>query len=63
MFQFNFEWDITKAISNRRKHGVSFDLAATVFHDPLMVSIPDEDHSETDERWLTLGRRRTECCW
>lgn len=56
MFQLNFEWDITKAINNRRKHGVSFDLAATVFHDPLMVSVPDEDHSKTDERWLTLGQ-------
>lgn len=55
MFQLNFEWDVAKALGNRQKHGVSFDLAATVFHDPLMVSIMDEDHSEGEERWLTLG--------
>ncbi|MDZ7851994.1 MAG: BrnT family toxin [Halomonas sp.] len=56
MFQFNFEWDVAKAIGNRHKHGVSFDLAATVFHDPLMMSIADKDHSEGEERWLTLGQ-------
>lgn len=55
-FEFHFEWDATKAATNRRKHGVSFDLAATVFRDPLMISIPDEEHSETQERWITMGQ-------
>ena len=55
-FEFHFEWDVTKATSNQRKHGVSFDLAATVFRDPLMVSILDEEHSESEERWVTLGQ-------
>jgi len=55
-FEFHFEWDAAKAAGNRRKHGVSFDLAATVFRDPLMISIPDEEHSETEERWITLGQ-------
>jgi len=55
-FEFYFEWDAAKAASNRRKHGVSFDLAATVFRDPLMISIPDEDHSEAEERWITMGQ-------
>ncbi len=54
-FDFHFEWDPTKADSNLRKHGISFDLAATVFRDPLMISIPDEEHSETEERWITMG--------
>jgi uncharacterized DUF497 family protein len=31
----NFEWDERKAISNRRKHGVSFDEAASAFGDPF----------------------------
>lgn len=56
MFDFHFEWDAAKAAGNRRKHGVSFDLAATVFRDPLMISIPDEEHSETEERWITMGQ-------
>lgn len=56
MFQLNFEWDVAKALSNRQKHDISFDLAATIFHDPLMVSIVDKDHREAEERWLTLGQ-------
>ncbi len=55
-FELHFEWDAAKAAGNRRKHGVSFDLAATVFRDPLMISIPDEEHSETVERWITIGQ-------
>jgi len=55
-FDFHFEWDVTKAASNERKHGISFDLAATVFRDPLMISIPDKEHSETEERWITIGQ-------
>jgi len=34
--QFQFEWDEIKAASNLRKHGVSFEMAATVFYDPRM---------------------------
>jgi uncharacterized DUF497 family protein len=33
-FEFHFQWDATKATSNQRKHGVGFELAATVFLDP-----------------------------
>ncbi len=50
-----FDWDPAKAASNLRKHTVSFELAATVFRDPLSQSIPDEDHSEFEERWITMG--------
>lgn len=56
VFDYHFEWDATKATSNQRKHGVSFDLAATIFRDPLMVSIPDEEHNENEARWITMGR-------
>ena len=55
-FEFHFAWDSAKAAGNRRKHGISFELAATVFRDPLMISVPDEEHSETDERWITVGQ-------
>ena len=37
------------------KHGITFELAATVFRDPLALSLYDDEHSETEERWLTLG--------
>ena len=53
-----FDWDPAKAASNLRKHNVSFELAATVFLDPLMQSILDEDHSKFQERWITMGRAR-----
>ena len=53
--QFNFEWDPRKADANARKHGVSFELASTVFRDPGAKSIYDMDHSTEEERWLTLG--------
>ena len=55
-FAYTFEWDPNKAVANRRKHGVGFEQAATVFKDPLAVSIYDEDHSDQEERWITLGK-------
>ena len=54
--QYNFEWDPAKARQNLRKHGVSFERASEVFLDPLMISVEDEEHSEEEERWATLGR-------
>ena len=55
MLQYDFEWDPAKDRSNGRKHGVSFELAATVFLDPRALTIFDDTHSETEERWITLG--------
>jgi uncharacterized protein len=45
-----------KANANRNKHGVDFERAAQIFRDPLALSIPDDEHSETEARWITLGR-------
>lgn len=36
---FNFEWDAAKAFSNRVKHGVTFDRAATVFLDAFALTV------------------------
>jgi uncharacterized protein len=55
-FLYEFEWDPVKANANLTKHGLDFERAATVFLDPLAVTIPDEEHSETDTRWTTLGK-------
>lgn len=57
--QFVFEWDIQKAITNNIKHGVTFELASTVFKDPVALSVYDPDHSEHEDRWLTLGLAST----
>jgi uncharacterized DUF497 family protein len=55
----SIEWDPEKAEVNRRKHGVSFEEAATVLGDPLSATLPDPDHSEREERVLILGRSAT----
>ena len=55
MFKHRFDWDQAKARNNRRKHGVEFKLATTVFDDPFALSIPDEDHGGTEDRWVTQG--------
>jgi uncharacterized protein len=39
-------WDRDKADRNARKHGVTFEEAATVFYDPLALIIEDESHPE-----------------
>ena len=50
-----FEWDPEKAASNLRKHGVSFDEAATVFEDDLSLTGRDPDHSVGEIRLITFG--------
>lgn len=51
----DFEWDPKKAAANLRKHGVSFYEAATVMMDGLSVTFPDPDHSQVEERYITIG--------
>jgi len=50
-----FEWDRRKAVLNIKKHGVSFEEAATAFGDPLSVTIHDPKHSDDEDRFLLLG--------
>lgn len=50
-----FEWDSAKALSNLKKHQVSFDEAQTVFYDDFAVQFFDEEHSANEERFLMLG--------
>lgn len=58
LFQYQFEWDPTKARQNARKHGVTFERAATVFLDAEALSLFDPEHSQDEERWITLGLDR-----
>lgn len=55
-----YEWDPEKAKANLRKHGVSFEEAATVFLDPLAVTYRDPDHSDGEEREITIGHSTKE---
>jgi len=50
-----FEWDADKARKNFRKHKVSFEEAKTVFNDPFTVTYPDPEHSNDEERYITIG--------
>ena len=54
--QVDFEWDPEKARQNLRKHEVAFEEAATVFQDAVAGSLYDEEHSDQEDRWITLGR-------
>ena len=49
-------WHPEKARSNLRKHGVTFEEAASVFRDVLSVTITDPLHSAEESRFLTIGR-------
>jgi uncharacterized protein len=53
--QFQFEWDEFKANANLRKHGVAFELARTIFNDQQLLTVADVEHSETEERWFSIG--------
>ena len=55
MNALHFEWDEAKAQANRKKHGVSFDEAKSVFLDDRARLMPDPDHSEDEERFVLLG--------
>jgi uncharacterized DUF497 family protein len=49
-----FAWDEGKSLSNRRKHGVSFETAARIFEDPNAISYLDR-MVEAEERGHTIG--------
>lgn len=54
--EYNIEWDPAKAKENLRKHRVSFDRAIQIFRDPNILSIEDEEHTEGEDRWVSMGR-------
>jgi len=51
----NFEWDAKKALSNIKKHGISFEEAITAFDDPLVLILADDLHSDIGDRYLLIG--------
>jgi uncharacterized DUF497 family protein/uncharacterized protein (DUF4415 family) len=55
MSEIHFEWDVRKARSNVRKHGVSFEEATSVFYDDEALMLDGPGHSEDEERFVLLG--------
>jgi len=55
MNELRFVWDVGKNLTNRRKHGVSFEEAQTTFHDENAMVYFDPDHSEEEDRFILLG--------
>ena len=49
------DWDESKNLLNQKKHRISFEEAATVFADPLEVTIDDPDHSSSESRFISIG--------
>ena len=56
IYVFEFVWDKSKAETNLSKHGISYETASGIFHDPLALSLFDKSHSLIEDRWLTLGK-------
>lgn len=54
--KLTFEWHAAKAKANIKKHNVSFDEAKTIFGDPFLLTFPDEEHSESEVRFINIGR-------
>ncbi len=53
--EYTFDWDNEKEKSNRRNHGVDFTEASDVLYDPLKMTLPDLEHSDFEERFITIG--------
>jgi uncharacterized protein len=54
-----FEWDPDKDRVNNKKHKVTFLEASYIFADQYMLTLFDDEHSETEDRWITLGQLPT----
>ena len=50
------EWDDKKNLLNQKKHGVSFEEAATVFSDPLELTVSDPEHSISEQRFVSIAQ-------
>lgn len=50
-----FEWDEEKEKKNIEKHGIDFETAARVFGDENRLEFYDETHSESEDRYITIG--------
>jgi uncharacterized DUF497 family protein len=50
-----FEWDVRKADSNFRKHGVRFSESLSVFVDEYAITIVDDESDPDEQRFVSIG--------
>ena len=55
MAAISFKWDERKNASNKKKHGIGFEEAQSVFVDENALLLHDPDHSDNEERFVMLG--------
>lgn len=55
MIEISFEWNEDKNTKNKKKHGISFEEAQTVFVDENALLLHDPDHSHKEDRFILLG--------
>ncbi|MDE1921118.1 MAG: BrnT family toxin [Candidatus Omnitrophica bacterium] len=55
MDEIRFDWDKSKAALNKKRHGISFDEAITIFYDDDALEFHDPDHSDREDRFLIVG--------
>ncbi len=53
-----FTWDARKAALNLERHKISFEEARTVFFDPFLLTLPDDEHSDQENREISIGYLR-----
>ncbi|TDI43048.1 MAG: BrnT family toxin [Acidobacteria bacterium] len=52
----HFEWDERKSAANKKKHGVSFEEAQSVFFDESAIEYDDPEHSDDEDRFILVGK-------
>jgi uncharacterized protein len=57
--RYNFDWNPEKEKQNIGKHNLNFRQVASVFKDPNQLSMYDEEHSDDEDRWITIGLDNT----
>jgi len=53
--KLTFEWDESKERINLRRHSVGFEEGKTIFNDPFLLTFPDMDNSDDEERYISIG--------
>jgi len=55
MKDIHFDWNKSKASVNKKKHGISFEEAVTIFYDEHALEFYDPDHSDAEDRFIMVG--------
>jgi uncharacterized protein len=50
-----FEWNAAKDKADYKKHQVTFAESRTIFNDPFLLTFPDETHSQSEDRLISIG--------